>query len=187
MLRSKFLWTGFWSHPCPSQVWKILLCRQTEFWEGGRNLLSLFGNYGFPCFWIDTMMNFRLTGQSLLLQEGLVHSIKMLSNTGMSLSKRMLLTKVSRSIISTAWMRADFHPLIQVLSMLSTISSAWKSGPVWSFVKFWQDWDLDQSSQVNKPQKTGLNRCQPVQCGFRWFSTVERPVSTSLYRGLGGR
>jgi len=70
---------------------------------------------------------------------------------------------------------------------VSAMCSAWKSSPVQSFVKFWQDQDLDQSSQVDKPQKTGLNRCQPVQCSFHWFSTVERPVSTGLYRGLGGR
>ena len=59
-------------------------------------------------------------------------------------------------------------------------TSAWKYGPVWSFVKIWRDWDLDQSLQVEEPWKTGLNQCQPVQCSFGWFSMVERPVSTSF-------
>ena len=62
----------------------------------------------------------------------------------------------------------------------NVLTSAWKSGPVRSFVQIWQDWDQDQSSQVEEPQKTGLNRRQPVQCGFGRFFTVERPVSTSL-------
>jgi len=61
-------------------------------------------------------------------------------------------------------------------SWLSTMTSAWKSGPVQSFVKIWQDWDWDQSSQVEEPQKNRLNRHQLVQCGFGQFFTVERPV-----------
>jgi len=65
-------------------------------------------------------------------------------------------------------------------SRLSLTASAWKSGPVQSFVKIWQDQDRDQSSQVEEPWKTGPNRHQPVQCGFRRFSMVERLVSTSL-------
>jgi len=60
------------------------------------------------------------------------------------------------------------------------MSSAWKSGPVWSFVKIWQDQDWDQSSQVEEPWKTRLNQCQLVQCGFGQFFVVERPVSTSF-------
>ena len=56
--------------------------------------------------------------------------------------------------------------------------------PVQSFVKIWQDWDLDWSSQVEEPWKTGLTWCQLVQCGFGQFSTVERPVSTSFSLNL---
>jgi len=61
-----------------------------------------------------------------------------------------------------------------------TSTSLVLGSPVWSFVKIWQDRDWDQSSQVEEPWKTGLNRHQPVQCSFGQFFTVERPVSTSL-------
>jgi len=43
--------------------------------------------------------------------------------------------------------------------------SAWKSGPVWSFVQIWQDQDQDQSSQVKEPQKldwTNINQFSVV-------------------------
>src|SRR5271168_4095923 len=68
--------------------------------------------------------------------------------------------------------------------------SAWKSGPVRFFVQILKDRDQDRSSQVERPRKTGLNRHQPVQCGFSRFFTVLRPVSTSfslnwLITGLG--
>src|SRR5271168_3141234 len=69
-------------------------------------------------------------------------------------------------------------------------NSAWKSGPVRFFVQILKDRDQDRSSQVERPRKTGLNRHQPVQCGFSRFFTVLRPVSTSfslnrLITGLG--
>jgi len=56
------------------------------------------------------------------------------------------------------------------------LNSAWKSGPVWFFVKIQQDQDRDRSSQVDRPRKTGLNQRQPVQSGFSRFLTVARPV-----------
>jgi len=67
-----------------------------------------------------------------------------------------------------------------MLLTLFLTSSAWKSGPVQSFVKIWQDQDLEWSSQVEEPWKTRLNWCQAVQCSFGQFSTVERLVSTSF-------
>ena len=68
--------------------------------------------------------------------------------------------------------------------------SAWKSSPVRFFDQILKDRDWDRSSQVERPRKTGLNRHQPVQCGFSRFFTVLRPVSTSfslnrLITGLG--
>ena len=57
--------------------------------------------------------------------------------------------------------------------------SAWKSGPVWFFAYILKDQDQDQSPEVDRLQKTGLNQCKPVQSGFSQFSTVFRPVLTS--------
>ena len=72
----------------------------------------------------------------------------------------------------------------------STLTSAWKSGPVQFFIQISKDRDQDQSSQVERPWKTGLNQHQPVQCGFSQFLMVLRLVLTSyslnqLTTGLG--
>jgi len=56
-------------------------------------------------WYCDKLQN---TGQGLLQQKGLVHSIRMLLNIGLDSSRRKLLTKGSKSTIFTVWMRVDF-------------------------------------------------------------------------------
>jgi len=56
--------------------------------------------------------------------------------------------------------------------------SAWNSSLVWSFIYIWEDWDQDQSREVDRLQKTGLNQHEPVQSGFSQFFAVDRPVLT---------
>src|SRR6266567_6264473 len=76
-------------------------------------------------------------------------------------------------------------PLMKGKSYLSHTDSAWKSGPVRSFVHIWQDRDRDQSPAVERPRETGLNRHEPVQSGLIRFFTVDGPVWTSLRKYNG--
>ena len=64
------------------------------------------------------------------------------------------------------------HLMLDYLLVIKkSVTSAWKSGPVRSFAKIRRDRDRDWSSEVDEPQKTGLNRHRPVQSGFHSCKT----------------
>ena len=67
------------------------------------------------------------------------------------------------------------------------ITSAWKSSPVWSFIKIWQDQDQDgphRLKNLEKLDQTDINQFSVVFISFLQLKDWSQPVSVSTGWGL---